>query len=78
MACPYYQDSIQGDSLRVCGSKNRADLVPSLVHLKLFCLSFSAYRECPKYKRKASNWWIKNRWSRLFKQSVWLLFGQGK
>jgi len=78
MPCPFYQDSNPLNPLRVCGSENRVDLAPSSAHLKLFCLSISAYRECPMYKRKTSNWKGMNRWYRLLKQSVWPLVGQGK
>lgn len=76
MPCAFYQDSNPLNPLRVCGSKNRVDLAPSLAHVKLFCLSISAYRECPMYKRKTSNWKNTNHWDQLIRQLVWLLFGR--
>lgn len=54
MACPFYHDTCLRDSLRVCGSGNRNRDAPSLTHMKLLCLSVSAYKECPEYKRKTS------------------------
>jgi len=78
MPCPFYQHSPLGNPLRVCSSKNRTDLAPSLTHLKLFCLSISAYSECPMYKRKTSNRKSTNQWYQLIRQFVWPLFGQGK
>ena len=78
MPCAFYRHSAPENPLRVCGSKNRVDLAPSSVHLKLFCLSISAYRECPMYKRKTSNSKGTNRCYQLLKQSARLLVGQGK
>jgi hypothetical protein len=78
MPCAFYRHSPPGNPLRVCSSKNRVDLAPSFAHLKLFCLSISAYRKCPMYKRKTSNSKGTNRCYRLLKQSARLLVGQGK
>jgi len=55
MACPFYHDPPLRDSLAVCGSGNRNRDAPSLIHMKLLCLSISAYKECPEYKMKISN-----------------------
>ena len=71
MPCPLYQDSTSGNPLKVCGPKERIGYAPSLAHLKMFCLSISAYQECPMYKLKMKNWKETNRWFMFFKQ----LFG---
>jgi hypothetical protein len=67
MPCPLYQNSTSENPLRVCGPKNRIDYAPSSAHLQLFCLSISAYQQCPIYKQKASNWRKANQWDRFFK-----------
>jgi len=67
MPCPLYLGLISGNPLKICGPKNRIGYAPSLAHLKLFCLSISAYQECPRYKLKTSNWNEANRWIRFFK-----------
>jgi hypothetical protein len=71
MPCPLYLGLTSGNPLKVCGPKERLGYVPSSAHLKIFCLSISAYRECPIYKLKTKNWKETNRWLRFFKQ----LFG---
>ncbi len=71
MPCPLYIGLTSGNPLKVCGPKNRLGYAPSSAHLKIFCLSISAYNECPTYKLKTSNWKGTNRWFRFFKQ----LFG---
>jgi hypothetical protein len=68
MPCPLYQGLISGNPLKVCGPEGRIGYVPSLAHLKVFCLSISAYAECPMYKLKTSNWQKMNRWFRFFRQ----------
>ncbi len=68
MPCSLYQDSTAENPLRVCGPKNRLTHAPSFAHVKLFCLSISAYPECPMYKLKTSNWKKVNRWDRFFRQ----------
>lgn len=78
MPCVFYQESAPWDPLRVCGSENGLDLAPSSAHVKLFCFSMSAYRECPMYKRKTSNSKGTNRWYRFLKQSARLLVGHSK
>lgn len=67
MPCSLYQNSTPGNPLEVCGPKNRISYAPSSAHLKLFCLSISAYQECPIYKLKSSNWKRANQWDRFFK-----------
>jgi len=78
MPCPFYHYSHRGNPLEVCGTNTGLELVPSLAHLKLFCLSISAHRECPTYKRKRWNGKTDNRWSRFLKHYVWFLTGQSK
>jgi hypothetical protein len=68
MPCPLYMGLTSGNPLKVCGPKNRLGYAPSSAHLKIFCLSISAYRECPMYKLKASNWKRVSRWDRFFKK----------
>jgi hypothetical protein len=68
MPCPLYIGLTSGNPLKVCGPKNRLSFAPSSAHLKIFCLSISAYNECPMYKLKTSNWKETNRWYRFFKQ----------
>ena len=67
MPCPLYQNSTSGNPLKVCGPKDDISYTPSCAHLKLFCLSISAYQECPIYKRKTSNWKKADQWDRFFK-----------
>ena len=55
MPCPLYIGLAPGNPLRICGPKERLSYVPSSAHMKLFCLSVSAYNECPIYKRKAAS-----------------------
>jgi hypothetical protein len=55
MACTLYHDSTLRDCLKVCGLAERIGYAPSGAHIKLFCLSISAFRECPEYKRKMSD-----------------------
>jgi hypothetical protein len=43
-------------------------LAPSSAHVKIFCLSVSAYHECPNYKLKTRNWREENWWERFLKQ----------
>jgi len=69
--CPLYLGLTSGNPLKVCGLKERSDHAPSSAHVKIVCLSGSAYIGCPLYKIKTINWKVKNRWSRFFKQ----LFG---
>jgi|GEM_PF-1584051 len=71
MPCPFYLGLTSGNPLKVCGPRERLGYAPSSAHLKIFCLSISAYIECPNYKLKTTNWKEANRWFRLFKQ----LFG---
>jgi hypothetical protein len=71
MPCPLYLGLTSGNPLKVCGPHERLGYAPSSAHLKIFCLSISAYHECPMYKLKTTNWKGTNRWFRLFKQ----LFG---
>ena len=68
MPCPLYQDSASDNPLKVCGPMNRIGYASSLAHVKLFCLSISAYRECPMYKLKTSNWKKTHRLDRFLKQ----------
>ena len=68
MSCPLYQSSGSENPLKVCGPKNRFGYAPSLAHVKMFCLSVSAYYECPNYKLKITNWRENNWWERFFKQ----------
>jgi hypothetical protein len=71
MPCPLYIGLTSGNPLKVCGPKERLGYAPSSAHLKMFCLSISAYYECPMYKLKMKNWKETNRWFRFLKQ----LFG---
>jgi len=71
MPCPLYIGLSSGNPLKVCGPKERLGYAPSSAHLKIFCLSISAYSECPMYKLKMKNWKETNRWFQFFKQ----LFG---
>ncbi len=68
MPCPLYLDSTSDNPLKVCGPVNRTGYASSLAHVKLFCLSISAYGECPMYKLKASNWKRVSRWDQFFKK----------
>lgn len=68
MTCPLYQDSTSENPLKVCGPRDRMGYAPSLAHMKLFCLTVSAYQECPLYKLKMRNWKESNWWVRFFKQ----------
>ena len=54
MPCPLYIGLAPGNPLRICGPKDRLGYVPSSAHMKLFCLSVSAYNACPIYKRKTA------------------------
>ena len=54
MPCPLYIGLAPGNPLKICGPKDRLGYVPSSSHMKLFCLSVSAYNECPIYKRKTA------------------------
>ncbi len=67
MPCPLYQNSTSGNPLKACGPKNYTRYAPSSAHLKLFCLSISAYQGCPIYKRKTSGWRKPDQWDRFFK-----------
>jgi len=69
--CPLYLGLTSGNPLKVCGPKDRLGFVPSSAHLRIFCLSISAYKECPLYRLKTTNWTETNRWFMFFKQ----LFG---
>ena len=71
MACPLYKGSTAENPLRVCGSKDRMGYAPCAAHIKLYCLTVSAYTQCPSYKLKTSNWSETNRWFCFFRQ----LFG---
>jgi len=71
MPCSLYIGLTSGNPLKVCGPKDRLGYVPSSAHLKIFCLSISAYGECPIYNLKTKNWKKTNRWFQFFKQ----LFG---
>ncbi len=68
MSCPLYQNSRSENPLKVCGPGNRTGYAPSSAHVKIFCLSVSAYSECPNYKVKIRNWGEENWWERFFKQ----------
>ena len=68
MPCPLYIGLTSGNPLEVCGPKDRLGCVPSSAHMKLFCLSLSAYNGCPMYKKKTFLWEEQGRWPRLFKQ----------
>ena len=68
MRCPLYLASASGNPLRVCGPKERLGYAPSSAHLRLFCLSTSAYNECPMYKLRATKYEKPNQWVRFFKQ----------
>ena len=54
MPCPLYIGLAPVNPLKICGPKDRLGYVPSSAHMKLFCLSVSAYNECPIYKRKTA------------------------
>ena len=54
MPCPLYIGLAPGNPLKICGPKDRLGYVPSSAHMRLFCLSVSAYNECPIHKRKAA------------------------
>jgi hypothetical protein len=71
MPCTLYLGLTSGNPLKVCGPRERLGYAPSSAHLKMFCLSISAYQECPMYKLKTLNWKETNRWLRFFKK----LFG---
>jgi hypothetical protein len=71
MPCPFYLGLCLGNPLKVCGPRERLGYAPSSTHLRIFCLSISAYNECPNYKLKTTNWNATNSWFRFFKQ----LFG---
>ena len=68
MPCPLYLDPTAGNPLKVCGPKERLGHAPSSAHLKIFCLTISAYNECPMYKIKTTNWEQTNRGFRFFRQ----------
>jgi len=68
MPCPLYIGLTSGNPLKICGPKERLGYAPSSAHLKIFCLSISAYGECPMYKLKMKSWKETNRWFRFFKQ----------
>ena len=68
MSCPLYQSSGSENPLKVCGPKHRFGYAPSSAHIKMFCLSVSAYYECPNYKLKITNGRANNWWERFFKQ----------
>ncbi len=72
MSCPLYLGLASGNPLKVCGPKERLGYAPSSAHLKIFCLSISAYQECPAYKLKTTNWKGTSRWFRFFKQVLGL------
>jgi hypothetical protein len=72
MACPLYQDSSSSNSLKVCGPENRIGYAPSHAHINLFCLTKSAYKQCPAYKLKALTLGKANRWHGFFVK--WLRF----
>ena len=67
MTCPLYLGLTSGNPLKICGPREKIGYAPSSAHLKLFCLSVSAYRECPLYKLKTTDWKENNRWFRFFK-----------
>ena len=68
MPCPLYQNSTSGNPLKGCGPNNRISYAPSFAHVKIFCLSISAYHECPLYKLKTQNWTEANRWDHFLKR----------
>ena len=72
MACPLYQGSTSGNSLKVCGPENWIGHAPSYGHVKIFCLSISAYENCPSYKRKTVNGTRSHSWFRLIKRALGL------
>jgi len=76
MPCPlFYQDSTSRNPLMVCGPRNRISYAPSSAHLTIFCLSVSAYKNCPSYKHKVTGWKGKvNRWVRFLKQVLLFLY----
>ncbi len=55
MPCPLYIGLAPGNPLNICGPPNRLGYAPSSAHMKLFCLSVSAYDECPIYKGKTAH-----------------------
>ncbi|MGQ9647247.1 MAG: hypothetical protein ACUVWO_12010 [Thermodesulfobacteriota bacterium] len=68
MTCPLYQGPSSENPLKVCGPKDRIGFAPSSAHVKMFCLSISAYSECPNYKLKTKTWCEENWRARFFKQ----------
>ncbi len=68
MSCPLYQSSGPENHLKVCGPKNRTAYAPSSAHVKIFCLSVSAYYECPNYKLKTRSGGEENWWEHFLKQ----------
>jgi len=65
MACPLYLCLTSENPLKACGPKEKIGYVPSSAHLKLFCSSISAYKECPNYRLKTRDYREINWWSRL-------------
>lgn len=72
MACLLYRETIPENPLRVCGPENRMGYAPCSAHVKVFCLSVSAYRECPIYKLKTSNWKKIHWWYRFLNRFQYL------
>ncbi len=68
MPCPLYIGLTSGNPLRVCGPKEQLGYVPSSAHLKMLCLSISAYTQCPMYRLKTRNGKGMNRWVRFLRQ----------
>ncbi len=65
MPCPLYTGLTSGNPLKICGPRERLGYAPSHAHLKLLCLSTSAFRQCPNYKLKTKNWKNAGWWHRL-------------
>ncbi len=61
MPCPLYVGLTSGNPLKVCGPRERLGYAPSVTHLKMLCLSVSAYAQCPLYRLKTRNWKEMNR-----------------
>ncbi len=67
MPCSLYRVSTSGNPLKVCGPEERLGYAPSPAHLKVYCLSTSAYDKCPMYKLKTTRCEKPNRWSLFIK-----------
>jgi hypothetical protein len=70
MPCPLFLGLTPGNPLKVCGPKERLGYAPSAAHLKMVCLSISAYTHCPMYKLKTTDWKEMKKWVRFFRQVI--------